>query len=56
MIYIFLWVTPLGGPLLERLYRFFSKKIIYDVEDNVFVNNPNIINPVVPYLKFKSKD
>ncbi len=34
VVYIFMWVTPVGPPLFERLFRFFSKKIIFDVEDN----------------------
>ena len=36
-IYIFMYVTPLGTSLMERLYCFFAKKIIFDLEDNRFV-------------------
>ncbi len=34
VIYIFMYVYPLGGALFERIYRLLSKKIIYDLEDN----------------------
>jgi glycosyltransferase involved in cell wall biosynthesis len=34
IIYIFMYVYPLGGSLFERIYRLLSKKIIYDLEDN----------------------
>ena len=54
-VYIFLWVTPFGGYFFEYIYRLFSKKIIYDVEDNIFINVPNEINLYVNYLKFKNK-
>ena len=54
-VYIFLWVTPFGGFLFEFIYRLLSKKIIYDVEDNIFINVPNEINLYINYLKFKSK-
>tara|TARA_B100000029_G_scaffold441655_1_gene459634 strand:+ start:724 stop:1794 length:1071 start_codon:yes stop_codon:yes gene_type:complete len=39
-VYIFLWVTPFGGSIFESIYRFFSKKIIYDIEDNILYNQP----------------
>jgi L-malate glycosyltransferase len=34
LIYIFMWVTPIGPPLFERIYKKLSKKIIFDIEDN----------------------
>lgn len=40
IVYIFLYVNPLGGPYLEKVYRKFSKKIIFDLEDNGFIK-PN---------------
>ena len=30
IVYIFMWVTPLGPPFFERLFRFLGKKIVYD--------------------------
>jgi L-malate glycosyltransferase len=34
-IYIFMWVTPLFGSLFEKLFRLFSKKIIFDFDDSI---------------------
>jgi len=34
LIYVFMWVTPIGPPLFEKIYRKLSKKIIFDIEDN----------------------
>ena len=48
VIYVFLWVTPLGSTWPERLVRRFAKRLIYDIDDNVHIgqnlsaqNNPN---------------
>jgi L-malate glycosyltransferase len=35
LVYIFMWVTPVGTSLFERIIRRFSKALIYDVEDNI---------------------
>ena len=55
LIYIFMWVTPLGTSFFERLFRFLSKKIIYDVEDNVMIEKSNNLNPFVKFLKGRAK-
>ena len=36
LIYIHMWVTPIGTTFFERLFIFLSKKVIFDLEDNVF--------------------
>jgi glycosyltransferase involved in cell wall biosynthesis len=35
-----MYVTPLGTSLAERLARFFARKLIFDVEDNVLAGQP----------------
>lgn len=37
IVYIHMYVTPIGGSLFEKIYRRLSKKIIYDLEDNRFL-------------------
>lgn len=37
IVYVFMWVTPFGTPLFERLARKLAKRLVYDVEDNVLV-------------------
>ncbi len=50
LVYIFMWVTPLGTTWLERLTRRLARRIVYDLEDNVFTGsklgrseNPNYL-------------
>ena len=42
LIYIHMWVTPIGTTFFERLFIFLSKKVIFDLEDNVFLKNYSI--------------
>ena len=55
IVYIFLWATPFEDYIFERLFIFFSKKIVYDIEDNVLIMEKNEINPITYYLKSKNK-
>ena len=41
-VYIFLWVTPLGLPVFEWMVCKLAKKIIYDIDDLVFLKNERI--------------
>lgn len=47
LAYVFMWVTPFGTSLFERLTRLLSKRLIFDVEDNVLVGQklPALHNP-----------
>lgn len=55
VVYIHLWVTPFGPPFFERLYRLFSRKIIYDIDDLVFMENSSEANAWIAKLKGKNK-
>jgi glycosyltransferase involved in cell wall biosynthesis len=35
LVYVFMWVTPMGTSLLERWTRARAKALVYDVEDNI---------------------
>ncbi len=59
VVYIHMWATPLGPPLFERLVRRLSKRLIFDLEDNVLitpstakVENPN---PLLRFVKGSGK-
>lgn len=54
-IYIFLWVTPFGTSAFERIFRLLSKRVIYDIDDLVFLAPSSEANPLVSILKGKSK-
>ena len=55
LIYIFLNVTPLGGNFFEKIYRLNSKKIIFDIDDLVYLNKYNKENKLAKYLRFPIK-
>ena len=55
VVYVFLWVTPFGFPVFERLYAKFSKKLIYDIDDAIFLSNSSEYNSIVGKLKGKTK-
>lgn len=59
LVYLFMWFTPFGTSIMERLVRGFARRLIYDVEDNVLVeqvlpkdSNPN---PIVRWIKCPGK-
>ena len=50
LVYVHMWVTPLGTSIFERLTRRLARKLILDVEDNVLLgqglsrkDNPNYL-------------
>lgn len=55
IVYIFMWVTPLGSSFFERIFRRLSNRVIYDIEDNVLKEKSNALNPSVKLLKSLEK-
>ena len=55
LVYVFLWVTPFGTSFFERLFRQLSRRLIYDIEDNLLMEKGNNLNPFVTLLKSKEK-
>ena len=39
IVYVFLWVTPIGPPIFEWMVTKLAKRIIYDIDDLVFLKN-----------------
>lgn len=39
IVYVHLWVTPLGFPIFERLVCALAKKVVYDIDDMIYLNN-----------------
>ena len=59
IVYVFMWVTPAATSLMERATRHLAKRLIYDVEDNILVeqNLPKEQqpNPLMRWLKGPGK-
>jgi glycosyltransferase involved in cell wall biosynthesis len=59
VVYVFMWVTPFGTSIFERLTRWLAPKIIYDVEDNVIsdlsASTQEHVNPITKFLKNPGK-
>jgi glycosyltransferase involved in cell wall biosynthesis len=58
-VYVFMWVTPFGTSIIERLVRRLARRLIYDVEDNVLVDQalPDGSNPnsILRWIKGRGK-
>ncbi|ALI99767.1 glycosyltransferase family 4 protein [Rufibacter tibetensis] len=55
VVYIHLWVTPIGPPFFEYLYRAFAKKVVYDIDDLIFLKPKSKANPIINMLKSGNK-
>lgn len=56
LTYIFLWVTPFGPPFFEWLFIKRSKKVIYDIDDLVFLRGAkSYVNVFAAGLKGRNK-
>ncbi len=55
IVYIFLWVTPFGKPVYEWLYTKMAQKVIYDIDDLVFLRETSNANKFIANLKGKYK-
>lgn len=54
-VYIFLWVTPFGPPIFERIYAWVNRRIVYDIDDMVFLGHTSQANRGFSWLKGKNK-
>lgn len=55
IIYVHLWVTPLGFPVFEWLTHLFAKRLIYDIDDMIFLGHSSNANQKLQNLKGKRK-
>jgi len=39
IVYIHLWATPLGLPIIEYLICLFAKKVVYDIDDMIYLQS-----------------
>ena len=55
IVYVHLWVTPIGPPIFEWLFRKFSKRMIYDIDDLIFLKPKSKSNPLINLIKSGNK-
>lgn len=55
LVYVFMWVTPIGSSFFERIVLGLSRRLIYDIEDNLLMEKGNELNPLVKLLKGRGK-
>ena len=55
VVYIHLWVTPFGFPIFEFFALLLSKKVIYDIDDMIFLGHASKANRLVSLIKGKNK-
>jgi glycosyltransferase involved in cell wall biosynthesis len=48
LVYIFMWATPFGPSISERIVRKRAKRVVYDIEDNIFLSKTNVMNKSNP--------
>jgi glycosyltransferase involved in cell wall biosynthesis len=51
LVYVFLWVAPFAPPVFEKLTRKLARKLVYDIDDLVFLIPPSSANPLIHYLR-----
>jgi L-malate glycosyltransferase len=56
LVYVHLWATPFGPPIYETLLRKLSRKMVYDIDDLVYLKNTrNAAHPLVSIVKGRNK-
>lgn len=55
MVYIFLWVTPFGPPLMERLFTWRNPNFVYDIDDAIFMKAQSMVNRSTDFIRGRSK-
>ena len=55
VVYSFLWVTPFGPPIFESFVAALSRRLIYDIDDLVFLKHESKANRFISFLKGRSK-
>jgi len=58
LVYVFMYVTPIGTSFFERLTRQLARRLVYDLEDNVLIGQGlkgQFPNPLLRLLKGSGK-
>lgn len=56
IVYVHLWVTPLGPPIFERMVSSLARKMVFDIDDLVYLKNlKSKATPLISRLKGAEK-
>lgn len=55
LVYIHLWVTPMGSSFFEFFVCLISKKVVYDIDDMIFLGHASKANKFLQNIKGKNK-
>jgi len=55
LVYIFLWVTPFGLPVMERFFVKQNPNVVYDIDDAIFMKSKSLVNRSVDFIRGRSK-
>lgn len=55
LVYVHLWVTPLGLPLFEWLLKLRNPNIIYDIDDLIYLKSNSKNNAFISLIKGRKK-
>lgn len=56
VVYVHLWGTPFGPPFYEFLIKKFAKRMVYDIDDLVYLKNTKSkAHPLVTWIKGRKK-
>jgi glycosyltransferase involved in cell wall biosynthesis len=55
IVYNFLWVSPFGKPMMEYFVAKLARKLVYDIDDMVFLGHSSEANRKLQAIKGKTK-
>ncbi len=56
IVYLHLWATPFGPPFFEWMFRRLSKRIVYDIDDLIYLKSvESKAHPLVTFIKGRKK-
>lgn len=55
VVYTHLWVTPVGPPIFEWLVHKLSKKLVFDIDDMIFIVGKSAANPLRNLINGRKK-
>ncbi len=55
VVFVTLWVTPIGLPIMENLFAWFAKSLVYDIDDLIFLGHSSTANKMIAWIKGKRK-